>query len=59
MDTKIEAALSKDNLCDISMTGRKTGKIYRFEIWFHYADGQIYLTGKPAPRPLKRTVTTR
>lgn len=50
MDTKIEAALKTDHLCDISMTGRKTGKTYRFEIWFHYTDGQLYLTGKPAPR---------
>lgn len=50
MDTKIQAALESDHLCDITMTGRKTGKTYRFEIWFHYSDGQLYLTGKPAPR---------
>ena len=50
MDSKIRAALENDRLCDISMTGRKTGQIYRFEIWFHHVEGQIYLTGRPGPR---------
>ena len=49
-DSQVQAALEKDNLVDISTTGRKTGQTHRFEIWFHYLAGQVYLTGKPGPR---------
>jgi hypothetical protein len=48
--SEIQAALGNDNLVDISTTGRKTGKTRRFEIWSHYLDEQVHLTGKPAPR---------
>lgn len=46
----IQTALENDDLVDISTTGRKTGQPYRFEMWFHYHLGRIYLTGRPAPR---------
>ena len=47
---QVLAALENDDLVDISTTGRKTGQTHRFEIWFHYLDRQIYLSGKPGKR---------
>ena len=49
-NNQVQTALETDQLVDISTTGRKTGQAHRFEIWFHYLDRQIYLTGKPNPR---------
>jgi len=28
-------------------TGRKTGQLHRTELWFHYIDGHVYITGTP------------
>ena len=50
MNIDVIAAVEANHIVDISTIGRKSGKIHRHEIWLHTADGQFYLTGKPAPR---------
>lgn len=46
----IQKALRDDKVIDITTTGRKSGKPRRIEIWFHYWQGNLYLTGLPGPR---------
>ncbi len=50
MDDTVREALEQDTLIDITTTGRKTGQPRRIEIWFHYQDGRIIITGSPNPR---------
>jgi len=50
MDEAIQRALQQDQLIDITTTGRKTGRPRRIEIWFHYQDDDLYLTGTPGGR---------
>ncbi len=50
MDPDIDSALLVDTLIDITTVGRKTGQPRRIEIWFHYIDGRVYITGSPGPR---------
>ncbi|MCI0713236.1 MAG: nitroreductase family deazaflavin-dependent oxidoreductase [Chloroflexi bacterium] len=50
MHADIQHALENDSTIDITTTGRKTGRQRRKEIWFHYIDGQIYITGLPGSR---------
>ena len=50
MDDAIGQALDKDTLIDITTTGRRTGMPRRTEIWFHYQDGRILITGSPGAR---------
>ncbi len=50
MDTKIQEALERDRVVDITTTGRGTGRARRIEIWVHYLEGRLYLTGLPGRR---------
>ena len=50
MDPDIDGALLADTLIDITTVGRKTGQPRRIEIWFHYIDGKVYITGSPGAR---------
>ena len=50
MDEAVRQALARDTLIDITTTGRNTGRPRRIEIWFHYHDGRILITGSPGPR---------
>ena len=50
MDSNIREALGVDMTVDITTTGRKTGQPRRIEIWSHYFDGRIILTGSPGTR---------
>lgn len=50
MDKKIRDALSVDMTVDITTTGRKSGEPRRIEIWSHYFDGRVILTGSPGRR---------
>lgn len=50
MDSKIAEALEKDMVIDITTVGRKSGEKRRIEIWFHYIDEQVYITGLPGKR---------
>lgn len=47
MDQKIEEALARGGIVDITTTGRKSGRPRRIEIFMHNFDGQMYLTGRP------------
>ena len=50
LDSKVQEALEKDLVIDITTTGRKTGRPRRVEIWFHNLDGELYITGLPGSR---------
>ena len=50
MDEAVRQALERDTLIDITTTGRRTGQPRRIEIWFHYQDGRILITGSPGAR---------
>jgi hypothetical protein len=50
MNAKIRRALENDRLVDITSTGRYSGMPHHMEIWFHYVDGELYLSGKPGRR---------
>ena len=50
MDPIIQQALTTDNVIDITTNGRKSGEPRRIEIWFHYLDGRVFITGSPGKR---------
>lgn len=50
MDAKIEQALRKDRLIDITTIGAKSGKPHKIEIAFHNFDGTLYISGLPGKR---------
>jgi deazaflavin-dependent oxidoreductase (nitroreductase family) len=50
MDDSIRRALASGLTCDITTTGRTSGKPRRIEIWYFVIDGQVYITGTPGPR---------
>lgn len=49
LDPKVQEALEKDLVMDITTTGRKTGEPRRREIWFHNVDGELYIVGLVLP----------
>jgi len=49
-EERIERALARDRVIDITTVGRKTKRPRRIEIWFHNVDGSIYITGQPGRR---------
>ena len=49
LDPKVQEALEKDLIIDITTTGRKTGDARRVEIWFHNLDGSLYIAGLLLP----------
>lgn len=46
MDPSVKEAMDRGGIADITTYGRKTGKPYRIEIYFHHFDGEYYLTGR-------------
>lgn len=50
MDPSVKDAMDRGGIADITTIGRKTGKPYRIEIYFHQFDGRYYLTGRHGPR---------
>ena len=50
LDPKVQEALEKDLVIDITTTGRTSGQPRRVEIWFHNLDGALYITGLPGSR---------
>jgi deazaflavin-dependent oxidoreductase (nitroreductase family) len=50
MDDRVKDVLACDRTIDITTRGRKTGRLYRTEIWFHTIDGHVYITGTPGRR---------
>ena len=49
LDPKVQEALEKDLVIDITTTGRKSGEPRRKEIWFHNVDGNLYIVGLVLP----------
>ena len=49
LDSKVQEALGKDLIIDITTTGRKTGEPRRREIWFHNVDGDLYIVSLVLP----------
>lgn len=43
----IRAALSQSQVIDLTTKGRKTGQLRRIEIFLHYDDGQLFISGMP------------
>jgi len=50
---RIQRALSRGGVIDITTTGRKTKQPRRIEIAFHNVDGRIFISGMPRPQPRK------
>jgi deazaflavin-dependent oxidoreductase (nitroreductase family) len=50
MDDRINRALSRGHLVDITTTGRKTGQPRRIELVFHNFDGRVFISGLPGRR---------
>jgi len=50
MEQAIWRAIESGLTCDITTTGRRSGRPRRIEIWYFVVDGQVYLTGTPGPR---------
>lgn len=46
----IVAALARDEIIDITTTGRRSGEPRRVEIWFRRVGGRFYITGTPGTR---------
>lgn len=47
MNDRIQAALGRGHLIDITTIGRRTGQARRVEIVFHNIDGRLIITGTP------------
>ena len=47
MNSRIQSALAKGGLIDLTTTGRTTGQARRIEIVFHVIDGRIVISGMP------------
>lgn len=50
LDQTVREALKTDMTVDITTTGRRSGEPRRLEIWAHYIDGKVVITGTPGPR---------
>lgn len=50
MDATVRRALERGLTCDITTTGRRSGRPRRIEIWYFLVEGRVYLTGTPGPR---------
>lgn len=50
MDETVRSALKIDMTIDITTTGRKSGEARRMEIWSHYFDDRLIVTGSPGRR---------
>jgi deazaflavin-dependent oxidoreductase (nitroreductase family) len=50
MDDRIRRALADGLTCDITTTGRVSGRPRRIEIWYFVVDERVYITGTPGPR---------
>lgn len=46
-DPRIDRALRRGHLVDITTTGRRSGLPRRIELVFHNIEGRIYISGRP------------
>ena len=49
MDDTIRAALGRNQVIDITTTGRRSGEPRRIEIYLHSLDGRLVISGMPMP----------
>jgi deazaflavin-dependent oxidoreductase (nitroreductase family) len=49
LDEKVQGALARGGVIDITTLGRRSGRPRRIEIVFHNIDGRIYISGIPSP----------
>ena len=47
LDQRIQDALARGGVIDITTKGRKTGQPHRIEIVFHNVGGRLYVSGMP------------
>ena len=50
LDGRVQGALARGGVIDITTLGRQSGRPRRIEIVFHNIDGRIYISGMPSPR---------
>ncbi len=50
MDATTWRAIERGLTCDITTTGRVSGRPRRIEIWYFVIDGRVYISGTPGPR---------
>ncbi len=50
LDERVQGALARGGVIDITTVGRQSGRPRRIEIVFHNIDGRIYISGIPSPR---------
>ncbi|MGE3270132.1 MAG: nitroreductase/quinone reductase family protein [Chloroflexota bacterium] len=50
MQERIKQAIAHDKVIDITTRGRTSGEFRKIEMWYHYVDGQVYITGLPGKR---------
>ena len=43
----VRAAFNQSQVIDLTTNGRKTGQLRRIEIFLHYDDGQLFISGMP------------
>jgi deazaflavin-dependent oxidoreductase (nitroreductase family) len=49
LDERVQGALARGGVIDITTVGRHSGRPRRIEIVFHNIDGKIYISGIPSP----------
>jgi len=49
LDERVQGALARGGVIDITTVGRRSGRPRRIEIVFHNIDGRIYISGTPSP----------
>ncbi len=49
LDSRVQGALARGGVIDITTVGRQSGRPRRIEIVFHNIDGKIYISGIPSP----------
>jgi len=49
LDEKVQGALARGGVIDMTTVGRQSGRPRRIEIVFHNIDGKIYISGIPSP----------
>jgi deazaflavin-dependent oxidoreductase (nitroreductase family) len=49
LDEKVQGALARGGVIDITTLGRQSGRPRRIEIVFHNIEGRIYISGIPSP----------
>ena len=50
MNEGVNDALRKDMVVDITTVGRRSGEPRRIEIWAHFLEGRVLITGAPGRR---------